>query len=354
MAQSVNRRRMIVCHKGIGLLLILLLALLTFSGSREEALLRKARHHFSPIPSAPPELKGNPASPARVELGKALFFDPRLSADATISCHSCHNLARGGVDGLETSVGHNNQKGRRNSPTVFNAVFNFALFWDGRAKDLQEQAKGPIQDAVEMNNTPARVIATLNGIPEYVALFQAAFPDETAPLTFDNVTKAIAVFEATLLTPGARFDQYLNGDEAALSEQEKKGLSLFITKDCASCHKGVNLGGLSYHRFGVTRKPDAEIMPPGDKGRFAVTRDATDEYVFRAPSLRNVALTAPYFHSGRVQDLKQAINVMTNAQLGIRLKDRDVADIEAFLRTLTGELPKIEPPVLPQADRIRQ
>jgi cytochrome c peroxidase len=347
MEKPINSR--IVC--GLRLLLVLPVALLTVSSSLEEALLRKARHHFKPIPSRPPELKGNPSSPAKIELGKTLFFDPRLSADGTISCQSCHDLSRSGADGLEVSIGHGQQKGRRNSLTVFNAIFNFAQFWDGRARDLQEQARGPIQAAIEMNNTPARVIETLKGMPGYVELFRSAFPGEADPLTFDNLTRAIAAFEATLLTPGARFDQYLNGDEAALNEQEKKGLSLFISKDCASCHKGVNLGGLSYHRFGVSKKPGDDIRPPTDKGRFAVTGDPTDEYVFRAPSLRNVELTAPYFHSGKVWDLRAAINVMTNAQLGVRLKEHEVADIESFLKTLTGEIPKIKPPVLPAADR---
>jgi cytochrome c peroxidase len=168
-------------------------------------------------------------------------------------------------------------------------------------------------------------------------------------VTFDNVTRALEAFEATLLTPNSRFDQFSSGDEKALSEQERRGLALFIAKDCVSCHKGVNLGGASYHRFGVSQKPAPEIRPPGDKGRFAITGDATDEYVFRAPTLRNVELTAPYFHSGRVTDLKQAVSVRASVQLGIRLKEREGEDIEAFLKTLTGERPKIEPPTLPAA-----
>lgn len=330
-------------------LLLLLAVLLTVSGSAEDSLLRKARHLFTPIPARPPELKDNPLIPPKIELGRLLFFDPRLSAGWTVSCNSCHNLSLNGADALETSVGHNGQKGTRNSPTVFNAVFNFAQFWDGRARDLKEQAGGPIQAAVEMNNTPARVVQTLKSMPAYVTLFKTSFPNETDPVTFDNVTRALEAFEATLLTPNSRFDQFLSGDEKALSEQERRGLSLFISKDCASCHKGVNLGGASYHRFGVSQKPAPEIRPPADKGRFAITRDPTDEYVFRAPTLRNVELTAPYFHSGRVADLKQAISVMAGVQLGLKLKEREVEDIEAFLKTLTGERPKIDPPTLPAA-----
>ncbi|MFN7949363.1 MAG: cytochrome-c peroxidase [Blastocatellia bacterium] len=331
------------------LLIVLFAALLTASGSAEDSLLRKARHLFTPIPLQPPELKDNPLTPSKIELGKLLFFDQRLSSAWTVSCNSCHNLSVNGADALDTSVGHNGQKGTRNSPTVFNAVFNFAQFWDGRARNLREQAKGPIQAAVEMNNTPARVVQTLKSMPAYVALFKASFPNETDPVTFDHVTRAIEAFEATLLTPNSRFDQFLSGSEQALNEQERRGLALFIAKDCASCHKGVNLGGASYHRFGVAQKPVPEIRPPADKGRFAITGDPTDEYVFRAPSLRNVEITAPYFHSGRVADLKQAINVMMTTQLGIRLKEREVEDIEAFLKTLTGERPKIAPPSLPAA-----
>ncbi|MFN7926503.1 MAG: cytochrome-c peroxidase [Blastocatellia bacterium] len=339
-------KNIVVIRTGKGFLLLLCL-IFTISSYRENSLLQKARNKFSVLPAQAPELKNNPLTPAKIELGKLLFFDPRLSSTGTVSCNSCHNVAKSGVDNREVSLGVNGLTGTRNSPTVFNAVFNVAQFWDGRAKDLQEQAKGPIQNPVEMNNAPAQVVQTLRAIPTYANLFQTAFPNEVEPLTFDNLAKAIAAFEATLLTPSARFDQYLAGNEAALNEQEQRGLSLFISKDCASCHKGVNLGGLSYHRFGVAKKPAPEILPPADKGRHAVTHLASDEYVFRAPSLRNVELTAPYFHSGKVWELKEAITVMTNAQLGIKLKDKEIEDIAAFLKTLTGVLPKIEAPTLP-------
>jgi cytochrome c peroxidase len=329
------------------LLLLLLCLIFTLNSRSESSLLQKARYKFGAIPTQPPELKNNPLTPTKIALGKMLFFDARLSSTGTVSCNSCHDLAKGGVDNRATSPGVNGQQGTRNSPSVFNAIFNIAQFWDGRAKDLQEQAKGPIQNPVEMNNTPAQVVQTLRGIPTYATLFQTAFPHEAEPLTFENLAKAIEAFEATLLTPGSRFDQYLAGDEAVLTEPEKRGLSLFIGKDCASCHKGINLGGVSYHRFGVAKKPAPEILPPHDKGRLTVTNLASDEYVFRAPSLRNVELTAPYFHSGKVWELKEAINVMTNVQLGIKLKEREVDDLVAFLKTLTGKLPTIEAPVLP-------
>lgn len=331
------------------LLVILITLALTMSSRWEEPLLKKARQKLDPIPATPPEFKDNPRTPAKIELGKMLFFDPRLSASWTISCNSCHNLGLGGVDHLETSIGHGWQKGSRNSLTVFNAVFNFAQFWDGRAKNLREQAKAPVQSAIEMNNTPARVVQTLKSMPGYVERFTAAFPGEPDPVSFDNVAKAIEVFEATLITPNSRFDRFLNGDETALSEQEKRGLSLFLAKDCVSCHKGVNVGGASYHKFGAARKPGPDVMPPGDKGLIAVTGSALDEYVFRAPTLRNVELTAPYFHSGRVWDLKQAVATMAFVQLDAKLKDREIEDLTAFLKTLTGQIPKIAYPSLPSS-----
>lgn len=331
------------------LLGVLAMVLFTMSIGRDDPLLQKARNKLDPIPTIPPELKDNPLTPAKIELGKLLFFDPRLSSSWTISCNSCHNLGLGGVDHLETSIGHGWQRGGRNSPTVFNAVFNFAQFWDGRAKNLREQAKAPVQAAIEMNSTPARVVQTLKSMPAYVERFAVAFPNEADPLTFENVAKAIEVFETTLITPNSRFDQYLTGNEGAINEQEKRGLSLFIVKDCVSCHKGVNIGGASYHKFGAARKPNAEIMPPGDKGLFAITGNAIDEYVFRAPTLRNVELTAPYFHSGKIWDLKQAVATMASVQLDAKLKDREIDDLTAFLRTLTGQMPKIEFPILPTA-----
>ncbi len=321
--------------------------LFIINAANENSLLQKARHRFGVIPGKPPELTKNPLSAAKIELGKMLFFEGRLSANGSVSCNTCHDLAKAGVDNLETSIGMNGQKGNRNSPTVYNAIFNFAQFWDGRASDLQEQAKGPIQAAIEMNNKPDQAIQTLKSIPAYAGLFRAAFPNDAEPITFENLAKAIEAFEATLLTPESRFDQYLSGDEAILTEQEKRGLGLFITKDCATCHKGINLGGLSYHRFGVAKKPGDTILPPNDKGRLSVTHSASDEYVFRAPSLRNVELTAPYFHSGKVWDLKEAITVMTTVQLGVKMKDKEVEEIAAFLKTLTGKIPTIVPPKLP-------
>lgn len=306
----------------------------------------EARDLFVPLPSTIPALNDNPVTPEKIELGKALFFDPRMSASGVFSCNSCHNLATGGDDNMPVSVGHGWQTGPRNSPTVLNAVFNIAQFWDGRAEDLAAQAKGPVQAGVEMANTPENVLATLNSMPQYVEWFDAAFPGEADPVSFDNFAKAIEAFEATLITP-APFDAWLNGDEAALSADEVAGLELFIEKGCASCHNGVNLGGNGYYPFGLIEKPGADVLPPDDMGRFAVTETADDSYVFRASPLRNIEMTAPYFHSGVVWDLKAAVQIMANSQLGADITDDEADKIVAFLGSLTGAMPEVVYPLLP-------
>lgn len=301
---------------------------------------------FKPLPSTTPSKADNPVTPEKIELGKALFFDPRLSASGVFSCYSCHNLTTGGDDNMETSVGHGWQKGPRNAPTALNAVLNEAQFWDGRADDLKAQAKGPIQAGVEMANTPAQVEATLASMPAYVTAFTAAFPGEEAPVNFDNMAKAIEAFEATLLTP-APFDAWLNGDDNAMSADALAGLTLFMDKGCSSCHSGVNVGGHGYYPFGLIEKPGSEILPEGDKGRFSVTDTASDEYVFRAAPLRNIALTAPYFHSGKVWDLNVAVEIMAESQLGEALKPEETAQLVAFLNSLTGTMPPVTLPILP-------
>ncbi|WP_310621443.1 cytochrome-c peroxidase [Flexibacterium corallicola] len=309
-------------------------------------LLEEARSYFEPLPSTIPSVQGHRITPEKIELGKALFFDPRLSASGVFSCNSCHNIATGGDDNMEVSIGHGWQKGPRNSPTAFNAVFNEAQFWDGRASDLKEQAKGPIQASVEMANTPENTVATLKSMPQYVKWFEEAFPEETTPVTFDNVAKAIEAFEATLITP-APFDAYLNGDEEALSPLQQKGLQAFMDNGCAACHSGVNVGGHGYYPFGLIERPGADVLPLDDKGRFAVTKTADDEYVFRAAPLRNVALTAPYFHSGKVWDLKVAIQIMAESQLGVSLEEDESEAILAFLESLNGQVPDVTIPILP-------
>jgi cytochrome c peroxidase len=313
----------------------------------QSGLQKQAQQLFRPIPTAPPELPGNPASPERVALGKMLYFDPRLSESHAISCNSCHLIGLGGVDLQETSLGHRWQRGGRNAPTVYNAVFDVAQFWDGRAKDLEQQAGGPLVNPVEMDTTEAHAVEQLRAIPGYVSAFAKAFPGSGDAITFDNIRRSIALFEATLITPNAPFDRYLKGDASALDAAQTEGLALFVSKGCAACHSGINVGGAMYAPFGVVERPGAEILPPGDRGRFAVTKTVSDAYVFRVPSLRNVALTPPYFHSGKVWDLRQAVAVMGSSQLGAQLTDAEIDRITAFLGSLTGDQPQVMLPVLP-------
>ena len=312
-----------------------------------DALQKQAKENFIPLPVAAPELKGNPATKEKVELGKILYFDPRLSLSALISCNTCHNVGLGGADYQETSTGHGWQRGPRNAPTVLNSVYNVAQFWDGRAKDLAEQAKGPVQAGVEMNNTPENVVKTLNSMPEYITLFKKAFPGQNDPVTFDNMAKAIEVFEATLVTPDSPFDLFLQGDSKALGETEKKGLQVFMDKGCVDCHGGINMGGDDYYNFGVEQAPDEAILA-GDKGRYVVTEMKDDEYVFKSPSLRNIELTAPYFHSGKVWSLGDAVSVMSTAQLGSKLTEQEVNQVVAFLKSTTGKQPLVDHPILPK------
>jgi cytochrome c peroxidase len=313
--------------------------------SADDDLMKSAQSRFKPIPKTIAGL-WKAYSPQKVDLGKMLYFEPRQSSSALISCNTCHNVGMGGVDYQETSTGHRWQKGPRNAPTVLNSIFNIAQFWDGRAEDLKQQAKGPVQASVEMNNTPEAAITTLKSMPEYVALFMKAFPGQAEPVTFDNMAEAIEAFEATLLTPDSPFDKYLEGNKDALNDEQKEGLKLFMDKGCVTCHGGINMGGAAYFPFGLVERPKAEIIA-GDTGRYKITHSKSDEYVFKAPSLRNIELTPPYFHSGKVWNLKEAIKVMGAAQLGVELSVAEVDKIEGFLRTTTGLQPKVEYPILP-------
>ncbi|MGD9917931.1 MAG: cytochrome-c peroxidase [Paenirhodobacter sp.] len=314
----------------------------------DAALRAAAKENFEPIPMQAPQLgDSNVMTRDKIDLGAMLFFDPRMSKSGVFSCQTCHNVGLAGVDGLETSIGHGWQKGPRNAPTMLNAVFNIAQFWDGRAPDLAEQAKGPVQAGVEMNNTPDNVVATLKSMPGYVDAFAAAFPGANDPISFDNFALAIEAFEATLITPNSKFDQFLMGNDGAMNADEKAGLQLFIDTGCAACHSGINVGGNGYYPFGVVETPGAEILPEGDTGRFKVTETAGEEYVFRAAPLRNIALTAPYFHSGKVWDLKQAVSIMAKSQLGADLDETQIDQMVAFLNTLSGEQPHVEHPILP-------
>lgn len=307
----------------------------------QDPLVAKARSHFEPVTRpAKPE-----ASPQKVELGRMLFHEPRLSASGAISCNSCHNLATYGSDNLSTSLGHNAQRGGRNAPTVLNAGFHIAQFWDGRAKDLTEQAKGPILNPIEMAlPSEEGAVDRIKSIPGYAPVFRKAFPGQAEPITYSNIASAIAAFEETLVTP-SRFDRFLAGDAGALRGRARNGLKLFMDKGCASCHRGPGIGGGMYQKFGLA-KPYSNLA---DEGRFAITKKPEDKHVFKVPSLRNITRTYPYFHDGSVWDLGEAVKIMGRTQLGIDLSNQEAGDLVAFLDTLTGRLtPRILTlPVLP-------
>lgn len=326
---------------------VLLMLFIGTALSNADDLRSEANRIFNVIPHTPPAVRGNPVNPEKVELGKMLFFDTRLSASRRLSCNSCHNVGAGGADNVSKSVGHGGQEGRRNAPTVFNSVFNIALFWDGRASTLRDQAKIPIQAAIEMNNTPEDVVATVSSMPGYVDMFTKAFPDEENPVTFDNVAKALEVFQATLITPDSAFDRFLQGDDDAMDPKQLRGLRKFIGHGCIACHRGINVGGRAFLPFGFLSTPEANVRPVNDHGRMEVTGRLLDDYVFRVAPLRNVARTAPYFHSGVVWDLHEVVRIMAKSQLNATLSDEDVDDIVAFLGSLTGRQPLVTYPTLP-------
>ncbi|GAA5089418.1 cytochrome-c peroxidase [Paenalcaligenes hermetiae] len=280
--------------------------------------------------------------PAKVELGKKLFFDPRLSKSGFISCNSCHNLSMGGSDNLKTSIGDRWQEGPINSPTVLNSSLNMAQFWDGRAGTLKEQAGGPIANPKEMAFTHELAVEVLRSIPQYVAEFNAVYGKEDFGI--DEITDAIAVFEETLVTPDAPFDLWLKGDDNALTEQQLAGYQLFKNSGCVACHNGVNLGGTSFQKMGLI-EPYQTTNPA--EGRAAVTGKDADRFSFKVPTLRNVELTYPYFHDGAVDTLTEAVDIMGRLQLGRHFTDEENAQIVAFLKSLTGKQPEITLPILP-------
>jgi cytochrome c peroxidase len=282
------------------------------------------------------------ANPAMVELGKKLFFDPRLSRSGGISCNSCHNLSTGGVDNQAASIGDRWQKGGINSPTVLNASKNIAQFWDGRAKSLAEQAAGPIANPVEMASTHEAAVATLQTIPGYVAEFKQVFG--TDKIAIGQVTQAMAAFEETLVTPNSRFDLWLKGDDQAINAQELRGYELFKNSGCVACHNGVNVGGGSFQKMGVVA-PYQTSHPA--QGRADVTKQDQDRMTFKVPTLRNVELTYPYFHDGAAPTLTDAVETMGKLQLGKTFTPQENADVVAFLKTLTGDQPSFALPHLP-------
>jgi cytochrome c peroxidase len=306
-------------------------------------LLQLARTWYKPLPAVALPA-ANTAKAAEVKLGKMLFHDPRLSRSGVISCNTCHNIANYGVDGLPTSLGHGFVAGPRNSPTVFNAALHTRQFWDGRAKDVEEQALGPILNPKEMAMPASNaVIERIASIPEYVALFKKAYPGSKEPVSYTNVGRSVGAFERLLLTP-SRFDKFLAGNPSALTAREKRGLKRFLDIGCAGCHAGPAMGGMVFQKFELPRKEGE-----GDLGRYELTKDPNDKYVFKAYSLRNIARTYPYFHDGSVWDLGEAVRLMAKIQHKRELTPAETGDIVAFLGSLTGEIPRhaLELPVLP-------
>lgn len=329
---------------------LLVLALLTSAAASTTA---KA---LDVLPKTPPIPKDNPQSKPKIELGRLLFFDPRLSLDNTISCNTCHDVNRNGIDGTATSKGVGGKFGARNSPTVWNSGYLSVQFWDGRAKDLEDQSKGPMINAVEMANPSHDVLVErIKKVPEYQKLFAKAFGKKD-PITIDNAAKAIAAYERTLTTPNAPYDRYLKGDKKAMSPEALAGLQTFQTVGCISCHSGPLFNGPAlpmgtgfYMKFPTF--PDAEIEKKygftKDLGRFEVTKLEADKNMWRVPSLRTVSVTAPYFHTGNVTDLHEAVRIMAKLQLNKVLTDEEVNNIVAFLKSLKGDMKKQDIPKIP-------
>ena len=301
---------------------------------------------FAPLPAVM-ESASNPITEEKVKLGRMLYYEPRLSKAQDLSCNTCHQLDNFGVDNEPTSPGHKGQRGARNSPTVYNAAGHFVQFWDGRAADVEEQAVGPVMNPVEMA-MPSEdvVIAVLRSMPEYVELFKAAFPEGGDPVTMENFGKAAGAFERKLVTP-SRWDKFLQGDAGALTDAEIAGLQEFLGANCQMCHMGAYLGGNLYQKAGLVK----EWPNTSDTGRHQVTGNESDKMMFKVPSLRLVAKTAPYFHDGSVASLGEAVAMMAEYELGQQLTEQQVSSILTFLEALTGEIPAdyIAKPELPSS-----
>ena len=283
-----------------------------------------------------------PQQEAKIELGKMLWFDPRLSLSGNVSCNTCHDLSTNGADTKPLSIGYAGRKGTVNSPTVFNAEKQIAQFWDGRAKTLAEQATGPITNPLEMAMTPELAEGVIRSIPGYRPYFEKAFGSKNP--TFSEIAEALAAFETTLTTPNAPFERYLKGDKNALTQQQIDGLKLFRRSGCIRCHSGNLLGGTSFQKVGSVRP---YVTDNSSKGRMDVSGKPWDEMMFKVPTLLNVERTAPYFHDGAVKTLPDAVKKMADIQLDMNLSEKQVEEIVAFLESLNGELPKIEKPTLP-------
>lgn len=304
----------------------------------------QAKASFKPLPEVM-ENPDNPLTDEKIALGRQLYFDKRLSKNHDVACATCHVLDQYGVDGEPTSSGHKDQKGDRNSPTVYNAGLHMAQFWDGRATDLEDQAKGPILNPVEMAIADeAAAVAVIESIPGYVEQFEKVFPEEG--VTYDNIAKAIGAFERKLVTPSP-FDAFLQGEATALSEDALRGLDLFYQAGCTTCHTGVGIGGGMYQKLGIQKPYDTK-----DEGRFEVTNNEADKFIFKVPSLRNITKTAPYLHDGSITTLEDMVALMAEYQTAKgNLSADEMKWMLAFLDSLTGELPTdyIKEPELPES-----
>ena len=318
----------------------------------DQDLLKQAQAIFKPLPSVEEARAEHPFTDAQVQLGKQLWYDPRLSKSDKISCNSCHSLDNYGVDGHSTSTGHNGALGGRNAPTSLNSGTLGIQFWDGRAPNVEEQAKGPLVNPVEMAmpnlDVVAKKVASIDG---YNKSFKEVYADKGGEATIDNIAHAIGAFERTLLTP-SRWDKYLRGDINALSVPERVGLQTFIDKGCVACHSGMGLGGDTFQKFGLVKGPYWKYIDAKNHniGIADITKKEEDQNFFRVASLRNVAKTAPYFHTGTVKDLHEAVRVMGEIQLGKTLSSEEIDNIVVFLNALTGEVPAdaLNVPTLPE------
>lgn len=314
-----------------------------------------AAGNWQALPETAPAPAGNPTTSAKAYLGKMLYHDPRLSASGTVACASCHNVMAGGEDNRAGSVGIRGQVGGRSAPTVWNAAFNSVQFWDGRADSLEAQAKGPVTNPIEMGmKSWDDTIAVLKQIPGYKPAFAAAFNSDD--ITQERVVQAIAAYERTLITPNSPYDRYVKGDSSALTDQQVRGMNTFAEVGCSHCHSGpaFNGPGLPQGQGFLMKFPvnpdadiDAKYNLTADTGRAQVTKHDSDAHLFKVPTLRNIGLTAPYFHNGSVKTLDEAVRVMAKLQLGKALDDKQVGDITAFLNALTGEFPRQDMPRLP-------
>ena len=308
------------------------------------------------LPKSPPVPGDNPMSPAKINLGRKLFFEPRISSSGTVSCNTCHNVMEAGEDDRSVSVGVGGRQGTRSAPTVWNAAFLTVQFWDGRSPTLEEQAKGPMVNPVEMGMLDhTSVVKRISMIPGYQEEFKAVFGGDD-PITIDNVARAIATYERTLITPNSPFDRWKAGDKTAMSAEALRGMKKIESLGCTSCHSGPVFAGPAgpvgegfYQKFPTIEGTvyEKQYRLAGDTGRHSVTNAEADRHMWRVPQWRNIAITAPYFHNGAVATLDEALKVMAKTQLGIDLEQKDVDDMVAFMEGLTGEFPKQEMPRLP-------